>query len=92
MNEQNQKRGLFSKNQKIPFCMISIIAAKGILKTIAIELDGCYEESEKWPKSRLYRMIIPIVGLRLWVISGELAADLDEFLAFRHLRLTARCE
>ena len=30
-------------------------------------------------------MTIPIEGVRPRVISDELAADLDEFLAFRHL-------
>jgi len=57
LNEQNQKRGLFSKNQKIPFCMISIIAAKGILKTIAIELDGVMKnqsEAVEKPQKRTF--------------------------------------
>lgn len=56
-----------------------------IFKKIAIELNSGYEESEKWHKSLLYRMTIPIEGVRPRVISDELAADLDEFLAFRHL-------
>jgi hypothetical protein len=30
-------------------------------------------------------MTIPVEGIRPRVISDELAADLDEFLAFRHL-------
>lgn len=36
-------------------------------------------------KSLLYKMTIPIEGLRPRVISDALAAELDEFLAFRHL-------
>lgn len=56
-----------------------------IFKKIAIELNSGYEESEKWYKSLLYRMTIPIEGIRPRVISDELAAELDEFLAFRHL-------
>lgn len=56
-----------------------------IFKKIAIELNSGYEESEKWNKSLLYRMTIPIEGIRPRVISDELAAELDEFLAFRHL-------
>lgn len=56
-----------------------------IFKKIAIELNSGYEESEKWHKSLLYRMTIPIEGIRPRVISDELAAELDEFLAFRHL-------
>jgi hypothetical protein len=56
-----------------------------VFKKIAIEMNNSYEESEKWHKNLLYRMTIPIEGLRPRVISDELAADLDEFLAFRHL-------
>lgn len=56
-----------------------------IFKKIAIEMNGGYEDTEKWHKNLLYRMTIPIQGLRPQVISEELAADIDEFLAFRHL-------
>ncbi len=56
-----------------------------IFKRIAIEMNGGYEDTEKWHKSLLYRMTIPITGLRPRVISDELAADLEEFMAFRHL-------
>lgn len=56
-----------------------------IFKKIAIEMNGGYEDTEKWHKNLLYRMTIQMEGLRPAVISEELAADLDEFLAFRHL-------
>lgn len=56
-----------------------------IFKKISIEINGGYEDTEKWHKNLLYRMTIPIENLRPRVISDELAADLDEFLAFRHL-------
>jgi hypothetical protein len=56
-----------------------------IFKKIAIELNANFDESERWHKSLLYKMTIPIEGLRPRVISDEMAADLDEFLAFRHL-------
>jgi hypothetical protein len=56
-----------------------------IFKKIAVELNSGYEESEKWHKGLLYRMTIPVEGIRPRVISDGLAADLDEFLAFRHL-------
>ena len=56
-----------------------------IFKRITVELNSEYEESEKWHKGLLYRMTIPVEGIRPRVISDELAADLDEFLAFRHL-------
>jgi len=56
-----------------------------VFKKIAIEINSGYEESEKWHKNLLYQMTTPIEGIRPRVISDELAADLDEFLAFRHL-------
>lgn len=56
-----------------------------IFKKIAIEINGGYADTEKWHKNLLYRMTLPIEGLRPQVISEKLAADLDEFLAFRHL-------
>lgn len=56
-----------------------------IFKKIALELNGRYEDSEKWHKSLLYKMTIPIEGVRPRVITDELAAMLDEFLAFRHV-------
>jgi hypothetical protein len=56
-----------------------------IFKKIAVEMNSGYEESENWHKGLLYRMTIPFEGIRPRVISDELAADLDEFLAFRHL-------
>lgn len=56
-----------------------------VFKRIAVELNSGYEESEKCHKGLLYRMTIPVEGIRPRVISDELAADLDEFLAFRYL-------
>lgn len=56
-----------------------------IFKKIAIDINGSFEESEKWHKALLYKMTIPIDDLRPRVISDELAAKLDEFLSFRHV-------
>ena len=56
-----------------------------IFRTVAVELNGGLEDTEQWHKSLLYRMTIPLEGIRPAVISEELAADLDEYLAFRHV-------
>lgn len=56
-----------------------------VFKKIAIEMNGGYEDKEKWHENLLYMMTIPVKGLRPQVISEELASDLDEFLSFRHL-------
>lgn len=56
-----------------------------IFKKIAIDVNGGYEETEKWHKALLFKMTLPIKGLRPAVISEELAAELDEYLSFRHV-------
>jgi hypothetical protein len=56
-----------------------------IFKKIAIDIDGGYEDTEKWHKALLFKMTIPIKGLRPFVVSEELAAELDDYLSFRHV-------
>lgn len=56
-----------------------------IFKKIAVEINGGYEDTERWHKSLLFKMTIPIKGIRPSVISEELAAELDEYLSFRHV-------
>jgi len=56
-----------------------------IFKNIAIEINGGFEENEKWHKALLFKMTIPIKDIRPAVISEELAAELDEYLSFRHV-------
>ncbi len=56
-----------------------------IFKKIAVDINGGYEDTKKWHKALLYRMTIPVRGLRPAVISEELAAELDEYLSFRHV-------
>jgi hypothetical protein len=50
-----------------------------VFKKIAVELNSGYEESEKWHKGVLYRMTIPIEGIRPRVLSDQLAADWTNF-------------
>lgn len=56
-----------------------------IFRRVAIELNGGLDDTEQWHKSLLYRMTLPLEGIRPAVISEELASDLDEYLAFRHV-------
>lgn len=56
-----------------------------IFKMIAGDINGGYEDEEKWHKALLFKMTIPIKGTRPAVISEELAAELDEYLSFRHV-------
>ena len=56
-----------------------------IFKKIAVDINGGYEDTEKWHKTLLFKMTVPIKGVRPSVISEELAAELDEYLSFRHV-------
>ncbi len=56
-----------------------------IFKKIAFNVNGRYEESDKWHKALLFKMTLPIKEVRPAVISEELAAELDDYLSFRHV-------
>lgn len=56
-----------------------------IFKKTAIEINGGYEDTDKWHKALLFKMTIALKGIRPAVISEELAAELDEYLSFRHV-------
>jgi hypothetical protein len=56
-----------------------------MFKNIAIDINGGYKDTEKWHKALLFKMTVPIKGIRPAVISEELAAELDEYLSFRHV-------
>lgn len=56
-----------------------------IFKKIAIEVNGGFEENEKWHKALLFKMTVKIKGVRPAVITDKLAAELDEYLSFRHV-------
>ena len=59
--------------------------AERIFKKVATDINGGHEDSERWHKALLVKMTVPIKGVRPALISEELAADLDEYLSFRHL-------
>ena len=79
------KKGVIYKRSRGSILHDFYNCCERIFKEIAIELNQGYEGTEKWHKTLLYRMTIPIKEIRPRVISEELAADLDEYLAFRHL-------
>lgn len=56
-----------------------------IFKKVVKDINGSTDDLDRWHKTLLYKMTIPVEGLRPRVISDELAADLDEYLSFRHL-------
>lgn len=56
-----------------------------IFEHIAHQINGGTTSGREWHKRLLYQMTIGIKGIRPPVISKEMAAELDEYLAFRHL-------
>ena len=60
-------------------------ACERIFELIAHRINGGISVGQRWHKKLLHQMTINIEGVRPPVISKKLAADLDEYLAFRHL-------
>lgn len=56
-----------------------------IFKIISKEINGNLSTAIKWHKELLNKMRIEIPGLRPKLISEKLAAELDQYLSFRHL-------
>lgn len=56
-----------------------------VFRRIGMEMNGAAHRGESWHKELLFRMTVSVPGVRPAVISEDLAAELDEFLAFRHL-------
>lgn len=56
-----------------------------IFKKIATVINGGFVDQDRWHKELLYHMTMEIKDIRPRVISDELAAELDDYLAFRHL-------
>lgn len=56
-----------------------------IFKRISSEINGSFFQGDRWHKDLLYRMTISVNKLRPAVVSEELAAELDEYLSFRHV-------
>ncbi len=56
-----------------------------IFRKIATNINGGFGQVESWHKELLYRMTIEIKNIRPQVISENLAAELDDYLSFRHI-------
>lgn len=56
-----------------------------IFKRISSEINGSFYQDERWHKELLYRMTISVKKIRPAVVHEELAAELDDYLAFRHV-------
>ena len=56
-----------------------------IFRRITTDINGGFVQSETWHKELLYRMTIEIKSIRPQVISEDLAAELDDYLSFRHV-------
>jgi hypothetical protein len=56
-----------------------------VFKKVAMDINGGHEDSDKWHKALMFRMTLSVRNLRPALISEELAAELDEYLSFRHV-------
>ena len=56
-----------------------------VFRRIATDINGGFGQAESWHKELLYRMTIEVEGIRPQVISEDLAAELDDYLSFRHV-------
>lgn len=60
-------------------------ACERIFEIVARRVNGGLDETQPWHKRLLHQMRSDIKGLRPAILSKGLAAELDEYLAFRHL-------
>jgi len=60
-------------------------ACERIFELIAREIDGSLSSEGQWHKKLLYQMTVKINDTRPAAITKKLAAELDDYLAFRHL-------
>ena len=58
---------------------------ENIAKTVAVTIDGGIPAGHDWHRELLEQMTLPIPGLRPPLLSGDTAALLDRFGAFRHV-------
>ena len=56
-----------------------------VFRRIGAEINGASYGGDAWHKELLFRMTVALPEVRPRVISDDLAADLDEFLSFRHV-------
>ncbi len=56
-----------------------------IFRRIVSEINGGFGQDTNWHKELLHRMTIPVKGVRPRVVSEDLAAELDDYLSFRHV-------
>ena len=85
MNEIKAEESIIFRRSKGSILHDFYNCCERIFKKIAIDINGGHEHSEKWHKALLFKMTISIKEVRPAVISEELAAELDEYLSFRHV-------
>ncbi len=56
-----------------------------LFRRVSTQVNGSSYLGDVWEKELLFRMTVAVPGVRPRVISEELAAELDEYLSFRHV-------
>jgi len=80
-----KEKPLFSERIKGSIFHDFYNSCERIFRRVATSINGGFQEQERWHKEPLYRMTIPIKDIRPPLISEELAAELDDYLSFRHI-------
>jgi hypothetical protein len=60
-------------------------ACERVFEIIARRINGGFSSDREWHKTLLHQMTVAFKDIRPPVLSRPLAAELDEYLAFRHL-------
>ena len=85
-----EARAELRKPERNPRVLGSIVhdfynCCERVFRRIGAEINGASYRGDAWHKELLFRMTVAVPGVRPRVISEELAADLDEYLSFRHV-------
>ncbi len=85
-----EARAELGKSERNPRVLGSIVhdfynCCERVFRRIGAEINGASYRGEAWHKELLFRMTVAVPGVRPRVISEELAAELDEYLSFRHV-------
>ncbi len=83
MSEVRHRESIIFRRSKGSILHDFYTCCKRIFKKIGQDINGRFDDQEKWHKELLFRMTIPVRDVRPAVISEELAAELDEYLSFR---------
>ena len=87
---RGEARAELAKTEPNPRVLGSIMhdfynCCERVFRRIGAEINGTSYRGDAWHKELLFRMTVAVPNVRPQVVSEDLAADLDEYLSFRHV-------